>query len=47
MEALMYKSTLGVHIHCSFPGTIYTESFFEEQAKKPELCKQLEGTEKN
>jgi 3-dehydrosphinganine reductase len=47
MEALMYKSKVAINIHCSFPGTIYTESFFEEQKKKPELCKQIEGTVEN
>lgn len=43
MEALMYESTVSIRIHCSFPGTIYTESFYEEQEKTPGLCKHIEG----
>lgn len=43
-EVLMYRSVCPIKIHCSFPGTIYTESFFQEQKLKPRLCKQIEGT---
>ncbi|OAQ66097.2 steroid dehydrogenase [Pochonia chlamydosporia 170] len=43
-EVLMYQSVPPIKVHCSFPGTIYTESFFQEQQAKPHLCKQIEGT---
>ncbi|RAL02508.1 NAD(P)-binding protein [Aspergillus ibericus CBS 121593] len=42
-ESLMYSSG-AVQIHCSFPGTFYTDSFYREQTRKPDLCKELEGT---
>ncbi|KAL4870556.1 hypothetical protein BDV12DRAFT_165814 [Aspergillus spectabilis] len=44
-ESLLYTSSQQVKIHCSFPGTIYTESFYEEQRRKPALLKQIEGTD--
>lgn len=43
-EALLYKSQQEICVHCSFPGTFYTEQFTEEQIKKPALLKELEGT---
>jgi len=43
-EALLYWSTTRIHVHCSFPGTIYTDSFYREQQHKPELCKRMEGS---
>lgn len=43
-EVLMYHRITDIKVHCSFPGTIYTESFFKEQETKPRLCKELEGT---
>lgn len=46
-EVLMYRSICSIKVHCSFPGTIYTESFFQEQKLKPQLCKQIEGTVDN
>ena len=46
-EALMYLSTTRINVHCSLPGTIYTESFYREQRRKPPLLKRLEGSEDN
>lgn len=43
-EVLFYKSQQEIRVHCSFPGTFYTEQFMEEQIKKPALLKELEGT---
>ncbi|KAL4904106.1 hypothetical protein BDW74DRAFT_155090 [Aspergillus multicolor] len=43
-EALLYSSQQNIKIHCSFPGTIYTDTFYAEQAKKPALLKEIEGT---
>ncbi|KAE8352051.1 NAD(P)-binding protein [Aspergillus coremiiformis] len=31
-------------VHCCFPGTFLSESFFPEQKQKPELTKVIEGT---
>ena len=42
-EALMYPQN--IRVHCSFPGTIFTESFYEEQRRKPALTKKLEGSD--
>ena len=42
-EALMYPQ--GIRVHCSFPGTIFTDTFYEEQKEKPLLTKQLEGSD--
>ncbi|WEW58145.1 3-ketodihydrosphingosine reductase [Emydomyces testavorans] len=44
-EVLMYESRVKIQVHCSFPGTIFTESFEKEQQNKPRLCKQLEGSD--
>lgn len=44
-EVLMYESRACIKVHCSFPGTIFTDSFEKEQQNKPELCKQLEGSD--
>ena len=41
-EALMYPQD--IRVHCSFPGTILTDTFYEEQNSKPALTKQLEGS---
>ncbi|KAL4883338.1 putative steroid dehydrogenase [Aspergillus karnatakaensis] len=46
-EVLLYRETQDIRIHCSFPGTIYTESFYEEQQNKPALLKTLEGSEED
>lgn len=44
-EAFLHNSKRKkIHIHCTLPGTIYTESFYREQGKKPTLCKRIEGT---
>jgi hypothetical protein len=43
-EVLMYHACVDIKVHCSFPGTIYTESFYKEQDNKPRLCKEIEGT---
>ncbi|PWY95013.1 NAD(P)-binding protein [Aspergillus sclerotioniger CBS 115572] len=43
-ESLMYSPSGSIRIHCSFPGTIYTDNFYREQTRKPDLCKELEGT---
>lgn len=32
-------------MHCSFPGSIFTEAFAAEQLRKPALCKTLEGSD--
>ncbi|KAI9695782.1 MAG: hypothetical protein M1836_006048 [Candelina mexicana] len=42
-EAMMYPQD--IHIHCSLPGTIFTDTFYEEQETKPALTKQLEGSD--
>ena len=42
-EALMYPQE--IRIHCSFPGTIFTNAFREEQRDKPLLTKHLEGSD--
>lgn len=44
-EVLLYQGEQDIRVHCSFPGTIYTDSFYQEQERKPALCKQLEGSE--
>ncbi|KAL4941778.1 hypothetical protein BDV06DRAFT_193748 [Aspergillus oleicola] len=46
-EALLYSSQQEIKIHCSFPGTFYSEGFYEEQKRKPQLLKELEGTATN
>ncbi|RDW84111.1 uncharacterized protein DSM5745_04437 [Aspergillus mulundensis] len=43
-EALLYSSRQEIKIHCSFPGTFYSEGFYEEQKRKPVLLKEIEGT---
>lgn len=45
-EVLLYKSQQEIRVHCSFPGTFYSEQFMEEQIKKPDLLKEFEGTNK-
>lgn len=42
-EALLYPQD--IRIHCSFPGTIFTDAFREEQKDKPLLTKHLEGSD--
>ena len=42
-EVMMYPHD--IRVHCSFPGTILTEIFYEEQEKKPVLTKLLEGSD--
>nr|KMM65300.1 3-ketodihydrosphingosine reductase TSC10 [Coccidioides posadasii RMSCC 3488] len=44
-EVLMYESHVNIQVHCSFPGTIFTETFEKEQQKKPDLCKEIEGSD--
>ncbi|KAI9848234.1 MAG: hypothetical protein M1838_000623 [Thelocarpon superellum] len=46
-ELLLYRSQQEIRAHCAFPGTIYTDAFYEEQKRKPALCKELEGSDKN
>ncbi|KAL3471666.1 putative steroid dehydrogenase [Aspergillus californicus] len=46
-EALLYTSQQDIKVHCSFPGTIYTDSFYSEQERKPALLKEMEGSESN
>lgn len=43
-ESLIYRHRVNIQVHCSFPGTIYTDSFYKEQAGKPAICKQIEGS---
>ncbi|KAI9715085.1 MAG: hypothetical protein M1812_006203 [Candelaria pacifica] len=42
-EAMMYPQD--IHVHCSLPGTIFTDTFYEEQKTKPALTKQIEGSD--
>lgn len=44
-EMLLYEPQQKIQIHCSYPGSITTEAFAEEQKRKPTLCKDLEGSE--
>jgi len=45
MEALRYSGPASVYtIHCAFPSNFITQSFFQEQEKKPEVTKRIEGT---
>lgn len=45
MESLHYSNRESTYtIHCAFPSNFITDSFIEEQIKKPELTKRLEGT---
>ncbi|KAF7588006.1 hypothetical protein BBP40_006435 [Aspergillus hancockii] len=46
-EVLLYRSQQDIRVHCSFPGTIYTDAFYQEQQQKPGLLKELEGSEQN
>ncbi|KAL4966465.1 putative steroid dehydrogenase [Aspergillus stella-maris] len=43
-EALLYSSQQEIKVHCTFPGTFYSEGFYEEQKNKPQLLKEMEGT---
>lgn len=43
-EALLWDSQRRINIHCTFPGTIITQAFQQEQTLKPDLCKELEGS---
>ena len=43
-EVMMYSHD--ICIHCSFPGTIFTDTFYEEQDQKPSLTKLLEGSDR-
>ncbi|MCJ1405278.1 hypothetical protein MMC11_008505 [Xylographa trunciseda] len=45
-EVLLYQSRCDIKIHCSLPGTILTDAFYQEQRSKPALCKELEGSDK-
>lgn len=47
MEVLRYNNpsiNLRYNIHIAFPSNIDTDAFFEEQKKKPQLTKEMEGT---
>jgi len=45
MEALRYSGPASTYtIHCAFPSNFLTRSFFQEQGKKPEVTKRIEGT---
>ncbi len=44
-EVMIYEPIVKIRVHCSFPGTILTEAFAREQERKPEICKQLEGSD--
>lgn len=43
-ELLLYQKEQSIQVHCSYPGTITTETLVDEQERKPELCKVLEGS---
>ncbi|OLL21708.1 3-ketodihydrosphingosine reductase tsc10 [Neolecta irregularis DAH-3] len=40
-EGMIYN----IKVHCSFPSTIYTPGFEQEQLIKPDLTKELEGSD--
>lgn len=45
MEVLRYSnSAVTYKIHCAFPSNFISESFIEEQERKPALTKRIEGT---
>jgi 3-dehydrosphinganine reductase len=44
-ELLLYGGEDKYQVHCSFPGTFTSEGFMEEQQYKPQLLKELEGTD--
>ncbi|KAF2257979.1 hypothetical protein CC78DRAFT_622186 [Lojkania enalia] len=45
MEALRLSGPMSKYtVHCTFPATIMTPAFLEEQNRKHELTKQIEGT---
>ncbi|KAH8695502.1 putative steroid dehydrogenase [Talaromyces proteolyticus] len=46
-ELLLYRSQQDIRVHCTFPGTIYTDAFFQEQLRKPHLLKELEGSDED
>ncbi|OJK04262.1 hypothetical protein ASPACDRAFT_50143 [Aspergillus aculeatus ATCC 16872] len=46
-EVLLYRAQQDIRVHCSFPGTIYTDAFYEEQIRKPHLLKEMEGSADN
>lgn len=43
-EVLLYQKQQIIEVHCSYPGTITTETFEKEQKIKPALSKVLEGS---
>ena len=43
-EMLLYEKQQAIQVHCSYPGTFWTQALVDEQKKKPELCKVLEGS---
>ncbi|KAF9889905.1 hypothetical protein FE257_006777 [Aspergillus nanangensis] len=43
-ELLLYGPPDQYQVHCCFPGTFITDAFVSEQQIKPELTKELEGT---
>lgn len=45
MEVLRHSNREFTYtVHCAFLNTFITDAFLEEQAKKPELTKRIEGT---
>ncbi|PYI34368.1 putative steroid dehydrogenase [Aspergillus indologenus CBS 114.80] len=46
-EVLLYRAQQDIRVHCSFPGTSYTDAFYEEQIRKPQLLKEMEGSADN
>ncbi|PSN60061.1 NAD(P)-binding protein [Corynespora cassiicola Philippines] len=45
MEAIRHSGPASRYtVHCAFPSNFITGAFMEEQKKKPELTKQIEGT---
>ncbi|KAK0623891.1 short chain dehydrogenase [Immersiella caudata] len=46
LEALLLSNPASTYkIHCAFPGTFISPAFIDEQATKPRLTKQIEGTD--
>ncbi|KAL0935777.1 short chain dehydrogenase [Colletotrichum truncatum] len=45
-ETAIYSNAASQYtIHCAFPGTVLTDTFFEEQKNKPTITKRMESTD--
>ncbi|PWY76929.1 oxidoreductase,short chain dehydrogenase [Aspergillus eucalypticola CBS 122712] len=43
-ESLMYSPAGSIQVHCSFPKIFMTERINVQQARKPQICKEIDGT---